>query len=58
MPDGSIRCPKCGEPIPDGRIEAAMEYAHDVGFDEGYEAAMEEVESEHERLHAEGKRRF
>ena len=56
MPEGAIRCPKCGEPVPDGLIDAAIGYAHDVGFDEGYESAMEEVEarSEDERLHAEG----
>lgn len=56
MPEGAIRCPKCGEPVPDGLIDAAIGYAHDVGFDEEYETAMEEVEarSEDERLHAEG----
>lgn len=26
----------------DEKVEAAIVYAHDVGFDEGYEAAMEE----------------
>ena len=28
--------------VADEKIEAAIAYAHDVGFDEGYEAAMEE----------------
>lgn len=32
-----IKCPKCGESITDDAIERALQYAHDCGFDEGYE---------------------
>lgn len=41
-----FRCPNCGECITDETIEAAMTYAHDCGFDEGYETAIEEREAE------------
>ena len=43
-----IKCPKCGEQITDERIEAAVNYAHDCGFDEGYEAARDEYEAQEE----------
>ena len=40
-------CPTCGSKIPetliDTSIEKALRYAHDVGFDEGYEAAEAEL---------------
>lgn len=52
-----IRCPRCGEPIGDELIDRAVEYAHDVGFDEGYEAAVYELGEDGEktdgRVHAE-----
>ena len=42
-----MECPYCGEDIPESLIDAGMEkalgYAHDVGFDEGYESAEEEM---------------
>lgn len=39
-----IKCPNCGEIIESESIEAAMVYAHDCGFDEGYETARDEYE--------------
>ena len=40
--DGFI-CPNCGAEITDEAIEKAIDYAHDCGFDEGYETAEEEL---------------
>ncbi|MBR3158428.1 MAG: hypothetical protein IKF14_05230 [Atopobiaceae bacterium] len=37
----TIKCPKCGSEISSEAIERAMQYAHDCGFDEGYETALE-----------------
>lgn len=42
-------CSECGamvaEVVDQSDVEeAAMAYAHDVGFDEGYESAMQELE--------------
>ena len=49
---GTKACPHCGAEVAhiedDGDSFAAwggLRYAHDVGFDEGYQAAMEEVDA-------------
>ncbi len=39
-----IKCPACGTGISDETVDRAIQYAHDTGFDEGYEAAQEERE--------------
>lgn len=44
-------CPKCGSHVEsvqddgDSFAERMIVYAHDTGFDEGYQAAFDEVES-------------
>ena len=42
----SVYCPKCGREVASVINTSyscdALKYAHDTGFDEGYEAAMEE----------------
>jgi hypothetical protein len=43
-----IKCPKCGEAISEELIEKALIYAHDSGFDEGYETARDEYEAQEE----------
>lgn len=48
-----FRCRKCGEEINDEQINSAMQYAHDCGFDEGYEAASMEFENRDYRLECE-----
>lgn len=42
-----FKCPECGAEITDEAIEKAIDYAHDCGFDEGYETAEEELFSRH-----------
>lgn len=41
---GILFCRECGAEISDDTIERALLYAHDCGYDEGYEEALSECE--------------
>ena len=42
----SFVCSECGALISDETIEKSIQYAHDCGFDEGYETAIEELRND------------